>query len=211
MTPDIIAEEKEDALKLPVALEHGFMQDEEDQDSDIPYSVFTKNQNRCLVAIVAFASMFSPLSSFVYYPAIQSLARDLHSSVELINLTVTSYMIVSGVTPAIVGDLADFAGRRPVYLSVFVVYSAANLGLALQRSYPALLVLRMLQSAGGSGTLSSAKIATSYGKATELFQAQYHWLMVWWQILLLPQNVDLTSGLFFVGKCLASISLPELR
>ena len=115
------------------------------------YSEFTKAQKRWIILLVAFAGMFSPLSSFIYYPAIDTIASDLRVTITLVNLTVTSYMIVSGITPAIVGDLADMVGRRPVYLATFVIYLAANIGLALQRSYPALLVLRMLQSAGGSG------------------------------------------------------------
>lgn len=70
---------------------------------------------------------------------------------ELINLTITSYMIVSGIAPAFLGDFADMVGRRPVYILIFTVYVATTVALALQRSYHALLVLRMVQSAGGSG------------------------------------------------------------
>ena len=118
---------------------------------DIKYSNFTKGQKRWIVLLVAFAGMFSPLSSFICYPAIHTIALDLGVTITLINLTVTSYMIVSGITPAVVGDMADMVGRRPVYLATFMMYFAANIGLALQKSYPALLILRMLQSAGGSG------------------------------------------------------------
>ena len=118
---------------------------------DTKYSNFTKGQKRWTVLLVAFAGMFSPLSSFIYYPAIHTIALDLGVTITLINLTVTSYMIVSGITPAVVGNMADTVGRRPVYLATFIMYFAANIGLALQKSYPALLILRMLQSAGGSG------------------------------------------------------------
>ena len=123
----------------------------EETGHDTKYSKFTKAQKRWIVLLVAFAGMFSPLSSFIYYPAIHTIALDLRVTITLVNLTVTSYMVVSGITPAIVGDLADTIGRRPIYLATFLIYFAANIGLALQRSYPALLVLRMLQSAGGSG------------------------------------------------------------
>lgn len=116
-----------------------------------PYSTFTKAQKRLIVFLIAFAGMFSPLSSFIYYPAITSLSRDLHVSVELVNLTITSYMIVSGIAPAIIGDLADMTGRRWVYILTLATYCAADVGLALQRSWPALLLLRMLQSLGSSG------------------------------------------------------------
>ena len=49
---------------------------------------------------------------------------------------------------------SDGAGRRPAYIFCFVIYIAANIGLALQRNYAALLVLRCLQSAGSSGTVA---------------------------------------------------------
>ena len=118
---------------------------------EAPYTVFEKTRKRWIVLIVAFAGMFSPLSSFIYYPAINALATGLHTSVEAINLSITSYMVVSGILPSILGDAADRIGRRPVYIFAFVVYFSANLGLALQDSFPALLVLRMLQSMGSSG------------------------------------------------------------
>jgi MFS family permease len=51
---------------------------------------------------------------------------------------------------------SDSAGRRPAYVLCFSLYLVANLGLALQNSYPALMVLRCLQSAGSSGTIALA-------------------------------------------------------
>ncbi|KAM0415688.1 hypothetical protein ACHAPT_013359 [Fusarium lateritium] len=96
--------------------------------------------------------MFSTLSSYIYYPALTSVAQDLGVSLSLINLTVTSYLIVAGIAPAFLGDMADQSGRRPIYMLMFVLMISANIGIALQRSFPALLVLRMLQSAGSSGT-----------------------------------------------------------
>lgn len=119
--------------------------------SNAPYSGFTNSQRKQVALLVAFAAMFSPLSSFIYYPCIDSIAKDLDVTVELMNLTITSYMVVSGIAPAIIGDFADILGRRPIYMITFIIYFAANVGLATQKSYPALLVLRMVQSAGSSG------------------------------------------------------------
>ena len=117
------------------------------------YSAFFKNRKRWIACAASFAAMFSGLSSFIYYPTIEPLANALHTTVELINLTITSYQIVSGVAPSIIGDMADRTGRRPVYIIALTIYTAANLGLALQSSYPGLFVLRMVQSAGSSGTV----------------------------------------------------------
>jgi MFS family permease len=120
-------------------------------EQPVAYSIFTKNQKRGIVLLVAFAAVFSPLSSFIYYPARNALADDMHVSLNRIDLTITSYMVVSGVVATLVGGMADKLGRRPVYLAIITIYIIANVGLAFQSSYPALLVLRMVQSAGSSG------------------------------------------------------------
>jgi hypothetical protein len=73
------------------------------------HSVF-KNQKRRIVLLVAFAAVFSPLSSFIYHLARNALADDLHVSLNRIDLTMTSYMGVSGVIPTVVGGMADRLG-----------------------------------------------------------------------------------------------------
>ena len=116
-----------------------------------PYSHFTKMQKRLIVFLITFAATFSPMSSFIFFPAIKALSASLHVSVEKLNLTITSYMIVAGIAPAVIGDMADMTGRRIVYLLTIGIYCVANVGLAVQTSWTALFMLRMLQSAGGAG------------------------------------------------------------
>ncbi|KAK4198354.1 major facilitator superfamily domain-containing protein [Triangularia verruculosa] len=125
------------------------------------YSVFSKRTKRWIVTMIAFSSFVSPMTANIYFPALVPIARDLGVSVSMINLTLTTYMIFQAIAPTLVGDLADAAGRRPAFLICFTIYIFANLGLALQKDYAALLVLRMVQSAGSSGTvaLSFAVIA----------------------------------------------------
>lgn len=55
-------------------------------------------------------------------------------------------MIVAGIAPAVIGDMADMTGRRAVYLVTMGIYCVANVGLAVQSSWTALFLLRMLQS-----------------------------------------------------------------
>src|SRR5450755_4217172 len=101
--------------------------------------------------LVALAGWFSTLSSFIFFPAITALAKALNTSIEKLNLTVTSYLLISAVAPALVGSFADISGRRPVYIITLTVYLVANIGLAVQGSFGALFALRMLQAAGISG------------------------------------------------------------
>ena len=79
------------------------------------HSVFTTNQKRFIVFMASWAGFFSPVSGQIYFPALVPLAKDLHVSNSLINLTLTSYMIFQGLAPTFVGDFADAAGRRPAY------------------------------------------------------------------------------------------------
>ncbi|OQD89057.1 hypothetical protein PENANT_c003G08505 [Penicillium antarcticum] len=136
-----------------------------------PYSVFTPTQKRLIILSAALASSFSPLSANIYYPALNSLARDLHVSASQINLTITSYMVCQGLAPMFTGSLADRAGRRPVYILCFVIYICANISLALQHNFQALLLLRGIQSCGSSGTVAlasavAADIITSAERGT---------------------------------------------
>ncbi|MCJ1414634.1 hypothetical protein MMC32_000961 [Xylographa parallela] len=118
------------------------------------FSTFSSIEKKLYVYIASCAAFASPVSSGIYYPALNIIASDLHTTLANINLTITTYMIFQGLAPTIVGGISDRYGRRPAYLICFTVYIGANIGLALQTNYVALLVLRCLQSCGSSGTIA---------------------------------------------------------
>lgn len=74
---------------------------------------------------------------------------------------IISRQIFQGVAPTIVGGISDRIGRRPAYFLSFTLFIAANVGLALQTNFVALLILSCVQSCGSSGTtaLSSAVVS----------------------------------------------------
>lgn len=62
--------------------------------------------------------------------------------------------------------MSDNNGRRLSYIVCFIIFIVANIGLALQTNYAALLVLRMVQAFGCSAAIALsmavvADIATS--------------------------------------------------
>lgn len=69
------------------------------RSSIVEYSVFSKAQKRYVVFTASWAGFFSPLSSQIYFPALNTLAQDLNVSLSLINLTLTSYMVGHGTSP----------------------------------------------------------------------------------------------------------------
>jgi multidrug resistance protein len=123
-----------------------------------PYTIFTPTQKSLLLYACSISAVFSTISSFIYFPAITAIAKDLGVSIQSINFTITSYQIVSGIAPSILGSMADTIGRRPVLLLTSALYLGANIGLALTKQYAVLVVLRCVQSAG-----ASSSIAIAYG------------------------------------------------
>ena len=120
------------------------------------YSVFGRRDKVLVVCLASLAGFFSPFTAFTYFPALRSIADDFDVSIELLNITVTVYLLIQGIVPLLLGDFSENSGRRPAYLLTFSMYCAASVGLALQRNYAALLVLRMVQSAGASGSIGLA-------------------------------------------------------
>ena len=107
---------------------------EKKKKDDTPYSVYSVGQRRLIVLAASLAAFFSPLSANIYYPALPVIAKDLGTTNTQINLTVTTYLIIQGIAPMITAGYSDTLGRRPAYLFCFTVFTAANLGLALQNS-----------------------------------------------------------------------------
>ena len=124
------------------------------------------------------------------------------------------------------GNLSDTAGRRPVYVLCFGIYIGANIGLALQRNYWALLVLRALQSTGISATIAlsnavaadtvtSAERGTYLGIASlgsilgpalgptlgGLISEYWGWYRIFWVLAILSSCVFGAIVLFYPETC----------
>ncbi|MCJ1365438.1 hypothetical protein MMC16_004559 [Acarospora aff. strigata] len=108
--------------------------------------------------------LVSPLTATIYLPLLPLLSTQFHVSLQAINLTVTVYIIFQALSPLFLASLSDHLGRRPLYLSTFALYTLASLGLTLNKSnYAVLIVLRALQSLGASAVLS-----VSYGTIADI-------------------------------------------
>jgi multidrug resistance protein len=118
------------------------------------YSIFPSKLKFYIIIMTVFGTLFSPFSAFIYITSLTPIAQSYHRSLSDINFTVTVYQVMQAIAPLFFGDLSDQIGRRPVYIITFTIYIAANIGLALQHNYAALMVLRALQSTGSSATVA---------------------------------------------------------
>ncbi|KAE8387453.1 major facilitator superfamily domain-containing protein [Aspergillus alliaceus] len=128
---------------------------------ELPYTVLSEKDKISTILIASFAGFLSPISASIYFPALNTLADHLNVSATEINLSITVYMIFQALAPTLVGNYSDNRGRRPALLICFTIYIGANIGLALQHSYPTLMILRCLQSSGSSGTLVISSAVTA--------------------------------------------------
>ncbi|KAI0727810.1 major facilitator superfamily domain-containing protein [Fomitopsis betulina] len=126
------------------------------QEVQKPYSVFTQNDKWLIVAVSSLAALFSPLTANIYLPAIPTIARAFNRSTEDINLTVTVYMVVQGVSPMFWGTSADRWGRRPMFNACMLILCAICIGIAVMPTdaYWLLMLLRCLQAAGSASTVA---------------------------------------------------------
>ncbi|GIJ98261.1 hypothetical protein Aspvir_000377 [Aspergillus viridinutans] len=129
------------------------------------YSVLSEREKLLTVSIASLATFLSPLSASIYYPSIEAVARDLHVSNNTINLTVTSFKVFQGIAPLVTGSLSDQTGRRATLMISLILYVGINVGLAVQTSFLALIVLRSLQSIFSStvaivGTATTADVVS---------------------------------------------------
>ncbi|KAI0101086.1 MFS general substrate transporter [Daldinia grandis] len=143
-----------------------------------PYSIFDKRQKALIVLVVSTAATFSGFASNIYFPALPTIAHDLNISIELVNLTVTSYLVFQGLAPSLWGPISDVKGRRIAYVFTFLVFLGACIGLAETKNYATLIVLRCLQSTGsastiaiGSGVIGDITTRAERGGFMGIFQA----------------------------------------
>ncbi|KAI0195504.1 putative MFS transporter [Astrocystis sublimbata] len=155
---------------------------QDDQDPSPPYSVFSLATKRFIVFIVALTTLLPPLTASIFYPVITLLAREFRVSVTDINLTITVYLLFQGIAPSFVGNLSDEAGRRPALLISLILYIVGSVLVAAKPSYGLLYGMRILQSAGGSGTIALSlatvsDIVTSAERGSYTSSVQLGWML----------------------------------
>lgn len=64
-----------------------------DSQNESPYCVFSEKAKILTMLAASFAGLISPMSASIYYPALPTLANDMHVSNTLINLTVMTYLV----------------------------------------------------------------------------------------------------------------------
>ena len=62
-------------------------------DLDAPFTILSESRKRWTITIASLVTFVSPVSANIYYPALNTLAHDLHVSPVKINLTIMLFMV----------------------------------------------------------------------------------------------------------------------
>ena len=105
---------------------------------------------RFLFILLGALAGLTPLAVDMYLPAIPAIARDLATSIDGAQLTISAFLGGFAIGQLFYGPLADSFGRKPVILAGLTMFAVASVGCAMANSLPELLAWRMLQAAGGA-------------------------------------------------------------
>ena len=123
--------------------------------------------------------MVGPLAIDAYLPSFAAIRHDLHTSEQLVQLTLGVFLFAFAGMMLFYGTLADAFGRRPVILASLGLYTVASLGAALSPNIETLLLFRVLQGlgAGGGGVVARAVVRDRFSGA-EAQRMMSHMTMV---------------------------------
>ncbi|KAE8397668.1 MFS general substrate transporter [Aspergillus pseudonomiae] len=125
------------------------------------YTVLSEKEKVFYIFIASLVTLLGPVSSDIYYPALDLLSKDLNVSKTQMSLTITAFMVAQAVAPLLTASVSDMKGRRPVFVVCLTIYMVVSVALALQSSFPALITLRCLQSLGSSGVAGISSATTA--------------------------------------------------
>jgi EmrB/QacA subfamily drug resistance transporter len=110
---------------------------------------------RWIALVVLCAGMLMiVLDQTIVNVALPSIQRDLHFSAASLAWVVNAYLIAFGGLLLLAGRLGDLLGRKRIFLTGIVVFTAASALCGLAQNSAMLVIARFVQGAGGAMTSS---------------------------------------------------------
>jgi EmrB/QacA subfamily drug resistance transporter len=172
-------------------------------------------RERRAALLVAGCLFMELLDGTIVTTSAPQIARSLSVSAASVGLLITAYFVtVAALLPASGWVSARF-GARPVFLLAICVFAGASLGCALSTSLPELVVMRVLQGAGGAMMMPVGRLVVLARTAKADLMTITAYLI--WPALLAPVIAPLAGGaittyanwhwLFLINLPLAAIAL----
>lgn len=117
-----------------------------------------------LILILGSLTALGPFSIDMYLPGFSGIAKDLHTSVAKVSMSLSSYFIGISAGQLLYGPLLDRFGRKKPLFIGLLVYILASLGCIYVTDIDAFILLRFIQAVG-----SCAATVASVAMVRDLF------------------------------------------
>ncbi len=104
-------------------------------------------------AVLGCITLSSSLAMNMYVPAFPEIAAALHTDINALQLSITSYLIALAVGQNIYGPLSDRFGRKPPLHAGLLLFTLASIGVALADTLPTLVAWRFVQGFGACAAI----------------------------------------------------------
>ena len=114
---------------------------------EVPYSVLTKVEKYAMSFLLSSNGIWSSVSLSIFFPALPSLTKEFNITLDVANLSIVGYLLLQGISPAILAFFSDTYGRRPCILFCVIGYTAVCIALSQTNVFWLMAVLRCIQAA----------------------------------------------------------------
>jgi MFS transporter, DHA2 family, multidrug resistance protein len=124
--------------------------------------------NPYLIALtVTLATFMEVLDSSIANVALPHIAGSLGATFEEATWVLTSYLVSAAIVLPVSGWLSTVIGRKRFYMTCVVLFTGCSFLCGISRSLPMLIVMRVLQGAGGGGLQPSEQAILADSFPTE--------------------------------------------
>jgi MFS family permease len=108
-----------------------------------------RRRRRVILLICSLSLFMTYVDSTILNVALPTIARQFHVGVADLQWVADAYLLVLSSFIMLVGSIADRIGRRRVFMTGLLLFSAGSLLCSVSPSVQLLIVFRMLQAIGG--------------------------------------------------------------
>src|ERR1700688_573402 len=125
------------------------------------------------VAVLCLGQLMMVLDSTIVNVALPSIQHDLHFSQGNLTWVMNGYLITFGGFLLLAGRMGDLVGRKKVFMTGLVMFTAASVLCGVASSQSMLIGARLLQGVGGAvaSSVILAIIVTEFTTAAERAKA----------------------------------------
>ena len=116
-----------------------------------------KNSN-LFILVLALANASVVVGMGLITPSITIIKADFNLTSDMVQLTLTVFIIAAGIGQLVFGFLSDRYGRRPILLTGSLLFVASSITSVFSPNILFLLIMRVVQGLGAAACMSMARV-----------------------------------------------------